>query len=262
MSVARKPLMVGNWKMNLNHLEAIALVQKLVFSLRPQDFDEVDVVVCPPFTDIRSVQTLVDGDKLRLVYGAQDVSELDSGARTGDISGLMLAKLGCSYVVVGHSERRQFHLEDDELINAKVKAALRHSITPIICVGEPIEVRQQGLQVEHCVSQLEAALEGLAPEQVAKTVLAYEPIWAIGTGQVATADDAQEVATALRSTVEASFGESVAAGIRVLYGGSVNASNTPGIMAQADIDGGLVGGASLEIETFARIVRYRDEIAL
>jgi triosephosphate isomerase len=174
----------------------------------------------------------------------------------------MLAKLGCSYVVVGHSERRQFHLEDDELINAKVKAALRHSITPIICVGEPIEVRQQGLQVEHCVSQLEAALEGLAPEQVAKTVLAYEPIWAIGTGQVATADDAQEVAAALRSTVEASFGESVAAGIRVLYGGSVNASNTPGIMAQADIDGGLVGGASLEIETFARIVRYRDEIAL
>ncbi|CAB4779763.1 unannotated protein [freshwater metagenome] len=165
-------------------------------------------------------------------------------------------------MVVGHSERRQFHLEDDELINAKVKAALRNSITPIICVGEPIEVRQQGLQVEHCVSQLEAALEGLAPEQVAKTVLAYEPIWAIGTGQVATADDAQEVAAALRSTVEASFGESVAAGIRVLYGGSVNAANTPGIMAQADIDGGLVGGASLEIETFARIVRYRDEIAL
>jgi len=262
MSVARKPLMVGNWKMNLNHLEAIALVQKLVFSLRPQDFDEVDVVVCPPFTDIRSVQTLVDGDKLRLSYGAQDVSELDSGARTGDISGLMLAKLGCSYVIVGHSERRQFHLEDDELINAKIKAALRNSITPIICVGEPIEVRQQGLQVEHCVSQLEAALEGLAPEQVAKTVLAYEPVWAIGTGQVATADDAQEVAAALRSTVEAICGESVAAGIRVLYGGSVNVSTTPGIMAQADIDGGLVGGASLEIETFARIVRYRDEIAL
>lgn len=258
----RKPLMVGNWKMNLNHLEAIALVQKLSFSLRPQDYDVVDVAVLPPFTDIRSIQTLVDGDRLRLTYGAQDVSELDSGARTGDVSGLMLAKLGCSYVLVGHSERRAFHRESDELVNEKLKAALRHGITAILCVGEPIEVRQQGLQIEHCVSQLQAGLDSLTAEQVSKIVIAYEPIWAIGTGQVATNDDAQEVASALRQAVQQAFGVEVAAGLRVLYGGSVNASNTPGIMAQEDIDGALVGGASLDAEVFARVVRYRDEISL
>lgn len=262
MSLTRTPLMAGNWKMNLNHLEAIALVQKLAFSLRPQDFDAVDVVVLPPFTDIRSVQTLIDGDKLRIQYGAQDVSPSDSGARTGDISGPMLAKLGCSFVVVGHSERRQFHLEDDEAVRDKAMAALRNGLIPIICVGEPIEVRQQGLQVEHCVSQLQGALEGLTAEQVATVVVAYEPIWAIGTGQVATPEDAQEVAAALRGLIESGFGEAAAEAVRVLYGGSVKPSTTAAIMAQPDVDGALVGGASLAADDFARIVRYRDEIVL
>ena len=258
----RTPLIVGNWKMNLNHLEAIAHVQKLAFTLRPQDYDAVDVAVLPPFTDIRSVQTLVDGDRLRLRYGAQDLSPVDAGARTGEISGAMLAKLGCTFVAVGHSERRQFHGEDDDAVHDKVAAALRHDLIPIICVGEPLEVRQQGLQVEHCVSQLAAALEGLTTEQVAHCVIAYEPVWAIGTGQVATNDDAQEVATALRQAVEQEADSAAAASVRILYGGSVSPASTPGLMAQPDIDGALVGGASLEIEAFARIVRYRDEITL
>ena len=262
MSLPRKPLMAGNWKMNLNHLEAIALVQKLAFSLRPQDFDAVDVVVLPPFTDTRSVQTLIDGDKLRIQYGAQDVSALDSGARTGDVSGPMLAKLGCTHVVVGHSERREFHLEDDDIVRSKTAAALRNGLTPIVCVGEPIEVRQQGLQVEHCVSQLDGALEGLSAEQAATVIVAYEPIWAIGTGQVATPEDAQEVAGALRSAVEQAFGETAALAVRILYGGSVKASSAQSIMAQPDVDGALVGGASLDAEEFARVVRYRDEIML
>ncbi|HEX8769006.1 MAG TPA: triose-phosphate isomerase, partial [Jatrophihabitans sp.] len=173
----RMPLIAGNWKMNLNHLEAIALVQKVAFSLKPQHFEAVEVVVLPPFTDIRSVQTLVDGDKLALRYGAQDLSPHAAGAYTGDISGGMLAKLGCSYVVVGHSERREYHQEDDELVNAKVKAAYANGLTPILCVGERLKVREAGEQVSHCLSQLSAGLAGVSAEQAASIVIAYEPVW-------------------------------------------------------------------------------------
>ena len=176
--------MAGNWKMNKNHLEAIALVQKLAFTLSDKDFDAVDVAVLPPFTSLRSVQTLVEGDRLRIAYGAQDVSAHAAGAYTGEVSVSMLAKLGCDYVLAGHSERRQYHHEDDALVNAKVKAALGAEITPILCVGEALDVRQQGRQVEHCVSQVTGSLAGIPAEQVAGMVIAYEPIWAIGTGEV------------------------------------------------------------------------------
>src|SRR5919202_2395554 len=197
----RRPLMAGNWKMHNTHLEAIALVQKLAFSLTEKQLNDVEVVVLPPFTAIRSVQTLVDGDKLLIGYGAQDLSPQASGAYTGDVSGPMLAKLGCSYVVVGHSERRAYHHEDDALVNAKVKAALTHDMTPILCVGEGLEVREAGGQVGHAVAQLDAALDGHKPDQVEKVVIAYEPIWAIGTGKTATPEDAQEVIGALRDRI-------------------------------------------------------------
>jgi triosephosphate isomerase len=254
--MSRQPLMAGNWKMNLNHLEALALVQKLAFSLAPEDFDEVEVAVLPPFVDLRSVQTLVDGDKLRIVYGAQDLSPHDGGAYTGDISGSMLAKLGCTYVVVGHSERRQHHGEDDDDVRSKVEAAARHGLVPILCVGEGLEVRQQKGHVDHCVGQVTRALHGV-PAEVARTlVLAYEPVWAIGTGEVATPDDAQEVCAQVRSTVAELYGGDLAEGVRVLYGGSVKASNVADLMAQPDVDGALVGGASLDAAEFAAICRY------
>jgi triosephosphate isomerase len=254
--VPRMPLMAGNWKMNLNHLEAIALVQKLAFSLSDKDLDLVECVVLPPFVDLRSVQTLIDGDKLRLGYGAQDLSRYDAGAHTGDVSGGMLAKLGCSYVVVGHSERRTEHAESDELIQAKVLAAGRHGLVPILCVGEGLEVRQAGGHVAHCVAQLKAALADV-PEAVLRTlVVAYEPVWAIGTGEVATPEDAQQVCAALRTELAEIAGGDVADGVRVLYGGSVTSANVAAIMAQPDVDGALVGGASLAAEEFAKIVRY------
>jgi triosephosphate isomerase len=252
----RKPLMAGNWKMNLNHLEAIALVQKLSFSLSDKDHDAVECVVLPPFVDLRSVQTLVDGDKLRIVYGGQDLSPHDSGAHTGDTSGAMLAKLACTYVVVGHSERRTDHTETDDVVRQKVLAAGRHGLVPILCVGEGLEVRQAGTHVAHCVSQLSAALEGVPAEVLRTLVVAYEPVWAIGTGEVATPEDAQEVCSALRSRLADIAGGDVADGIRVLYGGSVKSSNVADIMAQPDVDGALVGGASLEAAEFAKIVRY------
>jgi triosephosphate isomerase len=252
----RTPLMAGNWKMNLNHLEAIALVQKLAFSLSDKDLEAVECVVLPPFVDIRSVQTLVDGDKLQIGYGAQDLSPHDAGAHTGDVSGAMLARLGCSYVVIGHSERRTDHAESDELVRQKVLAAGRHGLVPILCVGEGLEVRQSGDHVPHCVSQLRAALVDV-PESVLTTlVVAYEPVWAIGTGEVATPEDAQEVCAALRALLAEVAGPGLAEGIRVLYGGSVKSSNVAAIMAQPDVDGALVGGASLEAEEFAKIVRY------
>jgi triosephosphate isomerase (TIM) len=254
--MARMPLMAGNWKMNLNHLEAIALVQKLAFTLDDKDHDAVEVAVLPPYTDLRSVQTLVDGDRLRIKYGAQDLSPFDSGAHTGDIGGPMLAKLGCDYVVVGHSERRQDHAESDELVNAKVKAAYRNELVPILCVGEPLEVRRDGGQVGHATAQLRVALDGLAADSARTVVVAYEPVWAIGTGEVATPEDAQEVCEALRTTLGELYDADVADGVRVLYGGSVKADNVAGIMEQADVDGALVGGASLSPEEFTAIVRY------
>ena len=257
--MSRQPLMAGNWKMNLNHLEAIALVQKLAFSLSDADHDAVECVVLPPFVDLRSVQTLVDGDKLRIRYGAQDLSPFDSGAHTGDISGAMLAKLGCSYVVVGHSERRTDHAESDEVVREKVLAAGRHGLVPILCVGEQLDVRREGRHAEHCTSQLQGALAGVPADVVRTIVVAYEPVWAIGTGEVATPEDAQEVCAALRSKLAELYSGDLADGIRILYGGSVKAANVTGIMEQPDVDGALVGGASLDATEFAGICRFGTE---
>jgi triosephosphate isomerase len=256
--MARMPLMAGNWKMNLNHLEAIAQVQKLAFSLNDKDLDAVEVAVLPPYTDIRSVQTLIDGDKYRLAYGAQDVSAYENGAYTGDVSAAMLAKLGCTYVVIGHSERRQYHHEDDSLVNAKVKQAVAHELTPILCVGEPLEVRHADEHVDHTMMQLVGALRDVSAAQARSLVVAYEPVWAIGTGEVATPDDAQEVCAAIRTKLADLYSGDLADGIRILYGGSVKASNAPGIMDQIDVDGALVGGASIDAEEFVAICRYRD----
>ncbi|GAA0405375.1 triose-phosphate isomerase [Microbispora corallina] len=256
--MARKPLIAGNWKMNLNHLEAINLVQKLAFSLTDRDHDAVEVAVLPPYTDLRSVQTLIDADKLRIVYGAQDLSRHDAGAYTGEISGAMLAKLGCTYTLVGHSERRQYHHEDEAVCNAKVKAAYRHSLTPILCVGEGLPVRQESRHVEHTLAQLDGALDGVPADQAKTIVIAYEPVWAIGTGEVATPKDAQEVCGAIRTRLAELYDGEVAAAIRILYGGSVKSDNIAGIMAQPDIDGALVGGASLDQGEFVKICRFGE----
>ena len=249
--MSRKPLIAGNWKMNLNHFEAIALVQKIAFSLPEKYYDKVDVVVLPPFTDLRSVQTLVDGEKLLLAYGGQDLSRHDEGAYTGDISGAFLSKLGCTYVVVGHSERRTHHEEDDELVAAKAAAAVKHDLIPVVCIGEHLEVREAGEHIAHCSEQLRGSLAGLAKEQIAKVVIAYEPVWAIGTGRVASASDAQEVCKAIRVELANLASPQVAEDVRVLYGGSVTAKNIGDIVAQDDVDGALVGGASLDGEQFA-----------
>ncbi|MCX2968967.1 triose-phosphate isomerase [Streptomyces sp. TRM70308] len=256
---SRTPIMAGNWKMNLNHLEAIAHVQKLAFALADKDYDGVDVAVLPPFTDLRSVQTLVDGDKLKIKYGAQDISAHTSGAYTGEVSGPMLAKLNCTYAVVGHSERRQYHGETDELCNAKVKAAFEHGLIPILCVGEGLEVRKAGDQVAHTLAQLDGALAGVAAEDAAAIVIAYEPVWAIGTGEVATPEDAQEVCQAIRGRLAELYDEGLADGVRIQYGGSVKSGNVAAIMDQPDVDGALVGGASLDVDEFVKIVRFRDQ---
>ena len=260
MAETRTPLMAGNWKMNLNHQEAVVLVQKLAWTLadKKHDYGQVEVVVLPPYTDLRSVQTLVDGDGLLVRYGAQDVSTQDSGAYTGEISAGMLAKLGCSYVVVGHSERREHHGETDEVVNAKAQQALASKMTPIVCVGEGLEVRQAGDHVAHTIAQVDGSLSGVPAEQVASLVVAYEPVWAIGTGEVATPDDAQEVCTAIRERIREVHGDAAADGVRVLYGGSVKAANVAGIMDKADVDGCLVGGASLQADEFGGICRFYD----
>ncbi|KQQ44239.1 MULTISPECIES: triose-phosphate isomerase [unclassified Nocardioides] len=252
--------MAGNWKMNLNHQEAVVLVQKLAWTLQDKrhDFSEVEVVVVPPFTDLRSVQTLVDGDRLSVRYGAQDVSTQDSGAFTGEISAAMLAKLGCSYVVVGHSERREHHGETDAVVNTKAHKAHAAGMVPIVCVGEGLEVRRAGEHVAHTLAQVDGSLAGFTAEQVAGLVVAYEPVWAIGTGEVATPEDAQEVCGAIRARVREVHGDAAADGLRVLYGGSVKAGNVAGIMAKDDVDGALVGGASLQVDEFSGICRFSD----
>ncbi|MEU5436303.1 triose-phosphate isomerase [Streptomyces sp. NPDC020719] len=255
----RTPLMAGNWKMNLNHLEAIAHVQKLAFALADKDYDAVEVAVLPPFVDLRSVQTLVDGDKLKIKYGAQDISAQDSGAYTGEISGPMLAKLKCTYVAVGHSERRQYHAESDELCNAKVKAAFKHGLTPILCVGEGLDIRKAGDQVSYTLNQLDGGLKDVPAEQAESIVIAYEPVWAIGTGEVATPEDAQEVCGAIRGRLAELYSPELAEKVRIQYGGSVKASNVAAIMAQPDVDGALVGGAALDADEFVKIVRFRDQ---
>ncbi len=254
----RVPLMAGNWKANLNHHEAVVLIQKLAWILsdKKHDYDKVEVVVCPPYTDLRSVQTLVDGDRLKIRYGAQDVSVHDEGAYTGEITTGMLAKLGCSYVVVGHSERRQHHREDDALVNAKAHKAYDAGLVPIVCVGEGLETRTAGEQVSFVVSQVDGSLAGFTGEQVSELVLAYEPVWAIGTGEVAMPEDAQEVCAAIRARVGEVHGDEAAAAVRILYGGSVKAANVAALMREADVDGCLVGGASLQADEFGGICRF------
>lgn len=255
----RTPLIAGNWKMNLNHLEAIAHVQKITFSLTDKDYEAVEVAVLPPFTDLRTLQTLVEHDKLKIKYGAQDLSAHESGAYTGEISGAMLAKLRCSYVAVGHSERRQYHAETDELCNAKVKAAFRHDLVPILCVGEGLDVRKAGNQVAHTLAQIDGGLKDIPAEQAERIVIAYEPVWAIGTGEVATPEDAQEVCGAIRGRLAELYGQEVADKVRIQYGGSVKPGNVAAIMAQPDVDGALVGGACLDEGDFVKIVRFRDQ---
>lgn len=257
--MTRTPLMAGNWKMNLDHLEAISLVQKLALTLKDlkHDYTTTEAAVIVPFTDIRSVQTLIDSEEFELAYGAQDVSVQDSGAYTGEISTNMLSKLGCSYVVVGHSERREYHGESNELVGQKAKKVLDAGMVPIMCCGEALEVRKEGQQVEFVLGQIDEMLSGLTAEEVATSVIAYEPIWAIGTGEVATPDDAQEVCGAIRRKVAELYDDATAEAVRIQYGGSVKSSNIKDIMAQPDVDGALVGGASLDADEFAKIVTFQ-----
>jgi len=258
--VGRTPLMAGNWKMNLNHQEAVVLVQKLAWTLsdKRHDYGKVEVAVFPPYTDIRSVQTLVDGDRLDIRFGAQNVSTHEGGAYTGEVSAGMLAKLGCSYVIVGHSERREHYGETDEWVALKARIALKHGMVPIVCVGEGLAERREGNHVAFCTNQVDRSLDGLTAEQVAGLVVAYEPIWAIGTGETATPQDAEEVCAGIRAQLEVSYGGEVADSVRILYGGSVKSNNVAALMQEPDIDGALVGGASLQVEEFAAICRYYD----
>jgi len=260
----RIPLMAGNWKMNLTHVEAVGLVQKLAWTLEDKKHDpkKSEVVVLPPFTCLRTVQTLIEGDRLEIGYGAQDVSPFENGAFTGDVSASMLAKLGCQYVVVGHSERRQHYGETDELVNAKAKRALAHGLTPIVCVGEGIEVREEMDQVDFTIALVAEALAKLTLAQIGSLVVAYEPVWAIGTGKVATPDDAEEVCGSIREWIGQWYDPGVAQQVRILYGGSVKSGNVVDIMAQPDVDGCLVGGASLDVDEFAAIARFYELSAL
>ena len=262
--MARTPLMAGNWKMNCTHVEAVGLVQKLAWTLadKRHDPERSEVVVLPPFTDLRTVQTLVDGDKLKIGYGAQDVSANDDGAYTGEVSVGMLAKLKCRYVTVGHSERRFYHHEDDALVNAKARKALSGGITPIICVGEGLDIRQSGEHVPYTLAQVSAALSEVSAEQAASLVIAYEPVWAIGSGEVASPENAEEVCGAIRHKVADLYSDEVAATLRVLYGGSVNPDNVRSLMDRPELDGCLVGGASLVPDDFAAIARFYDLPAL
>jgi triosephosphate isomerase (TIM) len=256
--MARKPIIAGNWKMNLNHLEAIGLVQKLHYNLRPQDYDAVDVVVCPPFTALRSVQTLLEGDRIPMSLGAQDCHWEDKGAFTGEIAPPMLARLKCSYVIVGHSERRQYFAETDEIVNRKAKAVLRNEMLPVVCVGETLDEREDGRTEEVVDRQVRGSLAGIGGPTLARIVVAYEPVWAIGTGRTAQTSDANAVISFIRRTVADVADKTTADAIRIQYGGSVNAGNIAAIMAEPEIDGALVGGASLDAEDFALIVRYRS----
>ena len=258
MSVSsRRPIVSGNWKMHHNHFEAIQFLQKLAYLVTKDDFEVVDVTIHPPFTDIRSVQTLIDADELRFSLGAQHCHFEDKGAFTGEVSPAMLGKLGVKYVIVGHSERREIFGESDEMVSQKITGITRNGMTPIICVGETLEEREAGTTEEKVLGQLRSALHRRTPEQVGSFVVAYEPIWAIGTGRTATAHDAQAVIGAIRDEVRALVGVEAADSVRIQYGGSVKAGNIAEIMAQPDIDGVLVGGASLDPDEFARIIRFR-----
>jgi triosephosphate isomerase len=253
----RKPLISGNWKMNLTHLEAIQVVQKLSYQLTTQDYEAVDVSVHPPFTGLRTVQLLLDTDRIPMSLGAQNCHFEEKGAYTGEVSPGMLAKLNCAYVIVGHSERREIFGETDAVVRKKMEAVVAHGMTPILCVGETLDEREAGTTEAKVTGQIQAALTGRPAEEVAAMVVAYEPIWAIGTGRTATPADAQATCGLIRTTVRALFDDDVADALRIQYGGSVKASNNAELMAQPDIDGALVGGASLDPDEFARIVQYR-----
>jgi triosephosphate isomerase len=262
MVTARRPFIAGNWKMNLDHLQSIAFVQKLAWSLKDakHDFAKVEAAIFPPFTDLRSVQTLIDADKLDLELGAQDLSANDSGAFTGDISGAFLARLDVRYVLVGHSERRTLRGETDEVVAAKVAAAHRHGLVPVLCVGETADDLEKHGPSAVPVAQLRAALASLPA--TAEIVVAYEPVWAIGSGQAATPEQAEQVAAALRETLSDVLGADAAASTRILYGGSVKSGNIASFMREPNVDGALVGGASLDIPEFASIVRYQNHVGV
>ncbi|MBT2597530.1 triose-phosphate isomerase [Arthrobacter sp. ISL-72] len=259
----RTPLIAGNWKMNMDHVQGSSLLQHLAEALSEakHDYDRVEVAVFPPFTSLSAVQTLIQDDGLGLVSGGQDLSPFDSGAYTGDVSGRFLARLGCKYVLVGHSERRTIHGETDEILNAKVKAAYRQALTPVLCVGEGLDIRRAGTHVQHTLAQLRASVDGLTTDQAAGLVVAYEPVWAIGTGEVAGPEDAQEMCGAIRAELAGLFGQDVAPKTRLLYGGSVKASNAPSMLHETDVDGVLVGGASLDADEFASIAGFERQLA-
>jgi len=252
----RKNLIVGNWKMNATHLEAIQMVQKLSYRLELKDYDRVDVVVAPPFTSLRSVQTVIEADHLRIGLGAQNAHWEESGAFTGEISAPMLAKLSVRHVIVGHSERRQGFGESDEMVAKKAHAVSAAGMRPIVCVGETLDQREAGEAESVVVSQVAGSLARLDADTLAMASVAYEPIWAIGTGRTALPDDAGLMAGIIRETVADKISSAAAEGVRILYGGSVNAANIRDFMAKSDVDGALVGGASLDPDSFAAIVRY------
>lgn len=254
--MARKDLIAGNWKMNATHLEAIQMVQKLGYRLDPGDYDRVEVVVCPPFTALRSVQTVIETDYLRIQLGAQNVHWEPQGAFTGEISAPMLARLGVKWVVVGHSERRHLFGEDDAMVARKLRAVLANGMSPIVAVGETLEQREQEITEQVIGTQLRGALQGLEAATVASLVVAYEPVWAIGTGRTASDEQAADAIGFLRRLIGEGWGEAAAEQVRLLYGGSVTPGNIAGLMAKRDIDGALVGGASLDPDKFASLVRY------
>ena len=251
----RKPLISGNWKMHHNHFDAIALVQKLAYLLDKDVYEKVDVSVHPPFTDLRSIQTLLDADRIPIALGAQHCHWEDKGAFTGEVSPAFLAKLAVRYCIVGHSERRELFGQTDAVVERTLLAVLRNGMTPVVCVGETLDEREAGETMDKIDLQVRAALHGLSPSTVAGLVIAYEPIWAIGTGRTASPADAQEACAAIRARVATLHGEEAAVGVRIQYGGSVKPDNAAELLAQPDIDGALVGGASLEAESFAEVVR-------
>jgi triosephosphate isomerase (TIM) len=254
--MSRKPLIAGNWKMHLDHLEAIQLVQQTVYHLEPQDFEASDIVVVPSATSLRSIQTLIEGDRLRIGLGAQDCHWEAAGAFTGEVSPAALAKLKVAYVLCGHSERRALFGEGDDIVNRKVKAVRGHRMTPILCVGETLEEREAGEAADVVRSQLKGSLAGVDVTDSQELVVAYEPVWAIGTGKTASAADANEMCGVVRETLAGLYGDAVADNLRVQYGGSVKPGNVAELMAQSEIDGALVGGASLDAEDFAVICRH------
>jgi triosephosphate isomerase len=245
--------------MHKTHLEAIRDVQKLSYLLDREDAERVEVVVCPPFTALRAVQTLIESDRLPYGLGAQNVHFEEKGAFTGEVSAPMLQALKCRYVIVGHSERRQHFGETDDIVNRKVRAVLAHEMAPILCVGETLEERDAGATEQKVVGQVRSALQGVPPEDAARIVVAYEPIWAIGTGRNAEPADAGQVIGLIRRTLASLYSQELADGVRIQYGGSVKAGNIRDFMAHPEIDGALVGGASLDPEEFALIVKYRPE---